>query len=69
MIQVEKWRPEGWVNPYSDYFNPPRVLLSRLEVFEAGADAVLEGLKRDKETAYIDRYNEPKGYLVFIPEE
>lgn len=74
------YRPEGWKNPHNvhdvvQYMPQPKTARIEREAFEAGADAMLEGLK--KEGQPTDRCNgrvskallKKKGYLVFIPEE
>lgn len=73
------WRPEGWDKyklvkhcPYANGEDCKRLL----EHFEAGADAMLEALKKKgammtpKQMKLIvpDR-KYPYGYLVFIPDE
>ncbi len=64
------YRPEGWKNPYSK--TTCMECYDESGAFEAGADAMLEGLKSDGthfpkgfSTAHLMK----KGYLVFIPEE
>ena len=62
------WRPEGWENPHG--------MALEFDIFEAGADAMLKGLKEkgawmtpeqmrllapDRKYAF--------GWLVFIPED
>ena len=74
------YRPEGWENPELEFEKKQEdwrkhgivascAFSTPANAYEAGADAMLEGLKKDKESCYVDRYNEPKGWLVFIPEE
>ena len=73
-----QYRPEGWVNPYLEKpitgeWKLPSVL------FEEGADAMLEGLKKESFVSFgsgeIEGIYMPElhlqgpGYLVFIPEE
>lgn len=62
------WRPEGWENPHTD--------AGRFGSFEAGADAMLEALKKKgawmtpehmKIPAPDRKY--PYGWICFIPEE
>lgn len=75
---MENWRPDNWKNPY------PEPKLSReaydkvfYDIYEAGADAVLEGLKDEGVFTYgnhtpdidLDDAPEVSGYWVFIPEE
>lgn len=74
------FRPEGWINPYVEYSTPRNKFPTRSRAFEAGADAMLEGLKGEGE--YITTNGKPyglvlgktlhtgdKGWLVFIPED
>lgn len=65
---MKGWRPEGWKNPHQG--------LPTVEIFEAGADALLEALKEKgawmtpeqmKLLAPDRKY--PYGYIVFIPTE
>ncbi|KKM99787.1 hypothetical protein LCGC14_1144370 [marine sediment metagenome] len=76
-------RPEGWKNPYP--YNPEptsKLPNTAYNAFEAGADAMLEGLKKEAWNHIIPgnyvetdadgyKYHEPdvEGYLVFIEEE
>ena len=70
-------RPEGWNKLVKDlkFMNMPRTAegLKNVErVYEAGADAMLEGLKKEGEPQHLncdDACSKRKGYLVFIPEE
>lgn len=79
---MDKWRPEGWDSLQAVKQIPTRQLQSNSahemlqEVFEAGADYMLEALKEKgawmtpeqmKLLAPDRQY--PYGYLVFIPEE
>ena len=76
-------RPEGWKNLHND-IDSSRMLrvgtlreyTSDFKIFEAGADALLEGLKKKgvritKATRMVTQpiFEEGDGYLVFIPEE
>jgi hypothetical protein len=70
---MNKWRPEEWKNPYK---NVTFVGQSLANIFEEGADAVLETLKKKgawmtpeqmKLLAPDRKY--PYGYIVFIPDE
>ena len=81
------YRLEGWKNPYSilpEHMEQEYPILPEFTAFEAGADAMLEGLR--KEGTKIEDgeiYNSPcqicntgedcqaiaSGHLVFIPEE
>ena len=81
------YRPDGWKNVYDD---PTPPLFSSLTInqerqcaFEAGADAMLEGLRKTSiagggHGASFDYWDNDltikgallsEGYLVFIPEE
>lgn len=74
------WRPkEGWENPYSclpEHMEKEYPVLPEYTAFEAGADAMLEGLKKQAQWHSKD-VDSPvnvdcqirNGYLVFIPEE
>ena len=45
---MTKWRPEGWGNPYrKDTTMTSTRDGAKHRVFEAGADAMLEGLKKE----------------------
>ena len=69
------FRPDGWENPYEE----DRFVFDReWSDFEAGADAMLEGLKanggvyineEDVATISVPLVGKTKGWLVFIPEE
>ena len=66
------WRPEGWENPHSNL--GPGFDLAHT-AFEAGADAMLEALKKkgawmtpEQLTLLAPDRQYPYGYLVFIPE-
>ncbi len=79
---MEHYRPEGWVKLEEHPCSGDGCLQCRdYANREAGADAMLEGLKKD---AYAEIKNDydpiymfgidetmelPKGHLVFIPEE
>ena len=73
------YRPEGWVNPWEviDDTSPPKYINALLiTCFEAGADAMLEGLKKGVDRPYPN-VSYPfrtvvamqKGIVVFIPDE
>ena len=47
---MERWRPEGWKNPHQG--------LPTDEIFEAGADAMLEALKKGEKIKAEDRRDE-----------
>jgi len=66
------WRPKGWENPYGVEWDIAQNMIDEKLIFEAGADAMLEGLRK--------MGNSPKELLglqhlftnhrvVFIPEE
>lgn len=76
------YRPEGWdktLREILDSFNVTYMNSEECKLIEAGADAMLEGLKREKgayvcsidaDTIKILKGDATKGgYLVFIPEE
>ena len=75
-------RPEGWKNPHYD--KRADGTASNLkkkpeyDIYEAGADAMLEGLVNSAESYHpnsgilkdkLKKHSFPKGRLVFIPEE
>lgn len=83
---MNTWRPEGWKNPYfrSGDFGDGQISWNEqpeFSTFEAGADAMLEALK--KEATYLKNDGTApygyvlgkilklaeKGWLVFIPDE
>jgi len=46
---MSNYRPEGWKNPNEEYYNAcdiPTVQDAEYEAFEAGADAIIEGLRK-----------------------
>ena len=76
------WRPTDWKNPhpYADkVYEEMRSVLPNSEhyAFEAGADAILEALKKNGkllEKGLIPMppcmlYNQERVHIVFIPEE
>lgn len=82
------WRPEGWVNKHRDVaktleqhkVSSDTVQIAHLEadLFEAGADAMLEALKKGAQyTGYekeVVSVNIPtsgllKGWIIYIPDE
>ena len=67
------YRPEGWKNPYHEETGRvPDEHNAEFQDYEAGADAMLEGLKKQNVTLpdIIHHYTLGKlGKLVFIPEE
>ena len=66
------YRPEGFKNPYKKRTPMYKGISVHYEAFEAGADAMLEGLKKEGEPRHLEcdcGCCKPKGYLVFIPEE
>ena len=71
------WRPNDWKNPYRD---KPDEGCFEYQVFERGADAMLEALRGEGER--IDKLGDDgfyswthsgiassKGYVVFIPDD
>ena len=71
------YRPKGWRNGYSKEREEDG-MLSRYEIFEAGADAILEALRKDRasfenpdasEPLTFDLTKKQSGMWVFIPEE
>ena len=79
-------RPEGWKNPYYSHGNGDSLMSIaesgqeplKHEAYEAGADAMLEGLLNSAESYHpnsgilkdkLKKHSFPKGRLVFIPEE
>lgn len=60
-----KWRPEGWKNPFDGLPAYPTEAGERIfeTIFEAGADAILEALKKDgwylTKSAYSLRADNP----------
>lgn len=56
------WRPENWGNPYAPADYPSGVV----SAYEAGADAMLEALRRG---GTAERQLGRDGWLVFIPDE
>ena len=62
--QAKKWRPANW-DAIVKEANP-----NYPQLFETGADAILEALKEDKSTTYSDGSNPsvPKGWLIFLEE-
>ena len=78
---VLMYRPKDWENPHL-YFGSPHTEFDEIsngvyKAYEAGADAMLEGLRKYgeamgasmDEVPYELRVGGRKGYLVFIPEE
>ena len=72
------YKPEGYKNPYP--YNPeptPTLPNTAYNAYEAGADAMLEGLMTGVRYRVVAEYVDGKeltidsknGYLVFIPEE
>jgi len=67
------WRPEGWKNEHIASASG-KPINPEYQVFEAGADAMLEalrniGAKVNKGEAPILYYVPSKGTLVFIPDD
>jgi len=72
------WRPKGWKNPFTEcnktckkLYNGQPFSAVEQQVFEAGADAILEAL--ENQTAFpqivVGTDGKKRGYLVFIPDE
>ncbi len=54
-------RPKGWENPYKDEYHDDLLCQQKLifqKVYEAGATAMLEGLKQDKDVLLRFNYGE-----------
>ena len=84
---MSEWRPDGWDNPYNGQAvrlasKTPTIIcgtfLTRQEIYEAGADAILEALREEHPQRInankdIRSINFPMGLLdgvfVFIPDE
>lgn len=70
------YRPEGWKNPHADTTLNYAYNMQGL-AFEAGADAMLEGLKKEGVYTYgnhtpdieLEDAPEVSGHWCFIPEE
>lgn len=62
-MENRKWRPEGWVNEYTEAQPGIAQLLS--DVLELGAERMLTALKEDGQRS-VKRGE--KGFLVFIPD-
>ena len=76
-------RPKGWENPYKP--SNPNEGCGKEDIYEAGADAMLEGLKKDSfpvgrlissvfltnlpYDATLIEYEGKKGHLVFIEDK
>ena len=69
-------RPDDWKNPFANgegFLSPTAETV--MNIYEAGADAYEEGLKKDGIYTYgfhfpdLDDAREVSGYWVFIPEE
>ena len=76
------YRPEGWIDGRKIYDTEKKGVLSDADIYEAGGDAMLEGLKAEgwrlKGESVVPAQGEfpeihipekLKGYLVFIPDE
>jgi len=81
------WRPDGWVNPYITKVkiwgtNETKDMVLDLEgqdrIFEAGADAMLEALKKDVSAGHTEGRTKEytvinskgvAGTFVFIPDK
>ncbi len=77
---MSNYRPKDWKNPYKNYCSQDSLLLS--EVYNEGADAMVEGQKKEgwrvngdsviPASGGFPEIHVPggmKGYLVFIPDE
>ncbi len=78
----DKWRPEGWINPgdIRSNFYPRNVPYNFEQGYEAGADAMLEALRKKgvrNEKGHHEEWQgdeliswdvEKSGYTVFIPD-
>ena len=60
---AKSWRPEGWDNPYPQEGEETGTYWTEL-VFEEGADAMLESLKKDG-----THQTDIPGTVVFIPDD
>lgn len=83
---MKSWRPEGWGNPYPDgtevvltekhLIQAMEYPQSNYEVYDAGADAMLDALRKTgehRESKWVDDtfglHTEIAGTLVFIPDD
>ena len=76
-----RYRPKDWKNPYTEENSEIAIIVESGpmpdEAYEAGADAMLEGLRGYGEAIGANLVEVPcelrvggrKGYLVFIPDE
>jgi hypothetical protein len=70
-----KYRPPGWENPFGDYKDPNNIHCVHALEYEAGADAMLEVLRKNKieiipHWGVIYHVNHPSnGMYVFIPDD
>ena len=75
-----RYRPKDWKNPYTEENSEIAIIVESGpmpdEAFEAGADAMLEGLKEEGIFTYgaghypdIEVPKEVSGYWCFIPDE
>jgi hypothetical protein len=78
MSNKKEWRPEGWVNPYLQQDDAGNYIDSK--VFDAGADAILEALRKhatvhlgiihNTTVIYPFEIHPPAfGVIVFIPDD
>jgi hypothetical protein len=73
-LTPKKYRPAWWEQPYKNIVTTDSRLLT--EVYEAGADAMLEALRkiakqRCKEPVTLEKIKEatnPKGVWLYIPD-
>ncbi len=68
------YRPKGWENPHStlpEHMELEYPVLPEWSAYEAGADAMLEGLRKQGVTLSIadQKIDVPGFHIVFIPEE
>ncbi len=75
---MSNYRPKDWEDGNKMYDTEKKGGISDAEIFEAGADAMLEALKKSEGRHRIlpqdndclsNLYPEQIGYLVFIPDE
>ena len=72
------WRPEDWPNPFTvEHGNLSDDADTETNIYESGADAILEALIKDGVFTYgyhtpdidLEDAKEESGYWVFIPDE
>ncbi len=68
------WRPKDWKNPHPksschDFgLGDTTVYGWEHDMYEAGADAMLDALRERPDTLYINLIEREKGWLVLIPD-